>query len=106
MLSWYRRWLFVENPITGDRSFYDKLKEQLGPGTPAVKKLASECLWLLLLFVSETTFSAPRKRERILEVWAQAGDSPNTVMARQAAFVVHAGIVVVEGTQTRRGGVE
>ena len=72
------RTLFVDNPIEGDRPFYEKLKEQISTGAPQVKKLASECLWLALLFVHEATFSPARKRERILEIWRESSDAPPT----------------------------
>lgn len=41
---------FVENLLTDDRSFMDKLHEQLAPSPPEVKRLASEMLWLMMLF--------------------------------------------------------
>ena len=67
--------LFVDNPILGgDRSFYDKLQEQIGAAAPAVKQLAAEFFWLLFLFVYEGAFSVEKKRERISEVWAQSGE--------------------------------
>jgi hypothetical protein len=70
---------FVDNLIEGDRTFYDKLQEQLQATSPAVKKLASECIWLLLLFVSDRSFSAPKKRQRISQVWAYSGEQiPNS----------------------------
>src|SRR5262245_8611815 len=66
--------LFVDNPILGDRSFYDKLQEQIGAASPAVKQLAAEAIWLLLLFVSDRSFSVEKKRERLAAIWALSGE--------------------------------
>ena len=66
--------LFVDNPILGDRSFYDKLQEQIGAASPAVKQLTAEAIWLLLLFVSELSFSVERKRERLAAIWDLSGE--------------------------------
>ena len=65
--------LFVGNPIVGDRTFYDKLSEQIDGASPQVVQLASETLWLLLLFVYERTFKAANKRGRILDIWNRSG---------------------------------
>ena len=65
--------LFVDNPILGDRSFYDKLEEQISAASPAIKQLAAEAIWLLLLFVSQRSFSVEKKRERLAAIWAQSG---------------------------------
>jgi MoxR-like ATPase len=62
--------LFVDNPILGKRTFYDKLQEQIGKATPDICKLAAETLWLLYLFVSASVMSVSRKRERIGDIWA------------------------------------
>jgi 5-methylcytosine-specific restriction enzyme B len=61
--------LFVDNPILGDRRFYDKLHDQIGNAKPEISQLASEAIWLLLLFVYEEYFGVEKKRERISEVW-------------------------------------
>jgi hypothetical protein len=61
--------LFVDNPILGNRTFYDKLQEQIGTANPDICKLAAEALWLLFLFVSHEVMSVTRKRERISEIW-------------------------------------
>ena len=76
--------LFVDNPILGgDRTFYDKLQEQISPASPVIKTLAAEAIWLLLLFVSERSFSVEKKRERLAGVWAQSGEAlpPSTLLA-------------------------
>jgi len=71
---------FVEHPIEGaERSFYDKLEEQLGDSAPAVKKLAAEILWFYLLFPHHSKFGPEKKREQIRTVWEWSGDAlPDT----------------------------
>ncbi len=66
--------LFVDNPILGDKPFYEKLNEQIGNAKPEISKLASEAVWLLLLFVYERHFGVDKKRERISEVWNFSGE--------------------------------
>ncbi|MBA3519182.1 MAG: AAA family ATPase [Rhizobiales bacterium] len=68
----------VENPLDGPEAFYSKLASQLSGAAPKIVRLASEVLWLLLLFSHERNFSAQKKRERITEVWAQSGSDPLT----------------------------
>ena len=70
--------LFVGNPIVGNRTFYDKLREQIGNAKPPIIQLASEALWLLLLFVYQGSMKPATKRQRILEVWGISGASPPT----------------------------
>jgi len=71
--------LFVDNPILGDQAFYDKLSTQIGNARPEVIQLASEAVWLLLLFVYERHFGVATKRERISEVWNFSGEPlPNS----------------------------
>ena len=70
--------LFVGNPIVGNRTFYDKLGEQIGIATPQIIQLASEALWLLLLFVYQRSMKTTTKRARILEVWGLSGSAPPT----------------------------
>ena len=66
--------LFVDNPVLGTKSFYDKLHEQISDAGPEISQLASEAVWLLLLFVSERNFGIDKKRERISEVWNFSGE--------------------------------
>jgi hypothetical protein len=67
---------FVDNPLGGKRSFYDKLQEQIGTAGKPVIQLASEAVWLLYLFVSEKAVGIDKKREHIAEVWQFSGESP------------------------------
>jgi len=66
--------LFVENPLEGKRSFYDKLHDQLADASPAIPKLAAEMLWVLFLFPS-SVMSGAKKRDGVLKVWAWSGES-------------------------------
>lgn len=66
--------LFRANPIIGaDRSFFDKLREQLVGAPPHLSHLAAEVVWLLLLFPHNSKYGAERKAERVMEVWAFPG---------------------------------
>src|SRR5262249_60598895 len=68
--------LFVDNPILGgDQAFYDKLRIQIGNARPEIMQVASEAVWLLLLFVHERYFGIEKKRERISEGWDFSGGS-------------------------------
>jgi 5-methylcytosine-specific restriction protein B len=62
---------FVQNPIEGKSSFIEKLGIQLKPSEPAIKQLAAEMIWALLLF--PTNISGNKKRESVLQVWSWSG---------------------------------
>jgi len=63
----------------GDQAFYNKLRTQIGNARPKIMQLASEAVWLLLLFVYEQSFGIETKRERISEVWNFSGEPlPNS----------------------------
>ena len=64
---------FSNNPDTGTGNFFEKLETQLESCTPAVKQLAAEMLWLMLLCVSN--IGAAKKRESVLRVWACSGEA-------------------------------
>lgn len=65
---------FIENPIEGaDRTFYDKLKEQLGGAPVEVIRLAAEVVWFVLLFPIFSATRAETKRAQIREVWEWSG---------------------------------
>ncbi len=63
---------FIDQPDTGDRSFEEKLHDQLMSGRPAIRKLAAEMLWLMLLFPMK--MGGPAKRRLIAEIWNWSGD--------------------------------
>ena len=54
---------YVNNPDDTERTFLEKLKEQLAPTTPETKQLVAEMLWLMLLCPSNIT--AEKKREDV-----------------------------------------
>lgn len=79
--------LFRAHPIIGaDRSFFDKLHEQLSGAPAPLSHLAAEVVWLLLLFPHHSKYGAERKAERVMEVWAFPG-SGLTPRLDEAALV-------------------
>jgi 5-methylcytosine-specific restriction protein B len=64
---------FVQNPLLGKRSFYDKLHDQIAEASPAVSRLAAEMLWVMFLF-PRAVMSGATKRAEILKVWAWSGE--------------------------------
>ncbi len=62
---------FVLRPDEGAGPFIEKLKAQIDPASPAAKRLMAECLWILLLFLSNVTPRA--KNALILPVWGWSG---------------------------------
>src|ERR1051325_853513 len=66
---------FVDNPDEGDRSFGEKLKDQLVPVSSGAKQLMAEMLWVMMLFPSN--ISAERKADLVKEVWAWSGPPLN-----------------------------
>jgi hypothetical protein len=64
--------------VHGKATFYAKLAEQVQSQSPAVKKLAAECLWLLLIFAHHHGFRQQTKRQKIGDIWTLSGESlPN-----------------------------
>jgi 5-methylcytosine-specific restriction protein B len=60
-------------------NFLEKLEAQLAPATPAVKQLAAEMIWLILL--CPNNIKVETKREQVLLIWSWSGhelspDSP------------------------------
>jgi 5-methylcytosine-specific restriction protein B len=64
---------YVNNIDETDRTFLEKLKEQLTPTTPETKELVAEMLWVMLLCPSNVT--AEKKREDVNLVWSWSGRS-------------------------------
>ncbi|WP_145145489.1 hypothetical protein [Roseomonas gilardii] len=80
--------LFRTNPIEGaDRTFYDKLHEQLTGSAPSLMHLAAEVIWLLLLFPHHSKYGPERKVERVREVWGWAGDAPSSRFLEHPALM-------------------
>jgi len=77
---------FSGNPILGDRTFYDKLREQLTPASADIKKLAAECIWVVLLFPHKTSIGPSTKLRHISEIWRWSGEEvPTTPLLSNAA---------------------
>jgi hypothetical protein len=63
---------FSNNPIIGnDKTFYQKLKSQLKNSPPEIKQLASELLYVILLFPRKIT--STRKAEDVALIWSWSG---------------------------------
>lgn len=61
---------FIGNPIEGaDRSFFEKLKEQLDGAPVEIIRLTAEVVWFLLLFPIFSATKPETKRAQISEVW-------------------------------------
>ena len=64
--------VFVDQPLEGSESFFQKLKLQLSSGSLEVVKLTAELLWILYLFPSNLRQST--KSEQIRDVWSWSGE--------------------------------
>jgi hypothetical protein len=64
---------FIKNPIVGEQPFLEKFRNQLESTPGAIKQLAAEMLWLLLLF--PTNIGGVKKRHNIMEVWSWSGEN-------------------------------
>ncbi|MBK6597793.1 MAG: AAA family ATPase [Proteobacteria bacterium] len=70
---------FVDSPDETDRSFDEKLQDQLAAAPASAKHLAAEITWVMYLCPSNIT--ASHKRERINRLWdwaAQGSIDPNS----------------------------
>lgn len=65
---------FVQNLDMGEGNYITKLREQLEPTPPAVKQLAAEMNWVMLLCPSN--ISALKKREVVNEIWRWSEAAP------------------------------
>lgn len=100
---------FVQNPLEGNQSYLEKLKQQLNDISPQAARLMAELHWVLLLFPHNIKPST--KRELIQELWvlgvipldsahpmlseavlagaAHAGTAFNTHRWRELGFLIH-----------------
>ncbi len=62
---------FIEQPDEGDRSFDEKLKDQLSQVTPQACRLAAEMLWVMMLFPSN--YKPDTKTKLVRTVWEWSG---------------------------------
>ena len=62
---------FVERPDPGDRSFEEKLRDQLQDATPQAKRLWAEITWVYWLMVDSV--KGVTKRDRIRTMWEWSG---------------------------------
>jgi 5-methylcytosine-specific restriction protein B len=63
--------LFVQNLDEGERTFLEKLEDQIRPGSPESRRLMAEALWILMLF--QSNIRAETKRTNVQTVWAWSG---------------------------------
>lgn len=64
---------FIQNPLEGDESYFDKLALQLADASPDAIKLMAEMNWLLLLF--STNIKPGTKRDLVRNIWELSGDT-------------------------------
>jgi len=78
---------FVDSPDDGDRTFLEKLHDQLRDCEPSAKKLAGEMLWVWCLFPIQAAVRAETKRDLIRTVWEWSGEKlPTTHLLLGAAL--------------------
>ena len=78
---------FVENPIYAEGGFFENLKIQLNDAPVDVVQLASEMLYLLILFVNKDSFTIKKKIYRITELWDLSKESiPNSEKLSKAVL--------------------
>ncbi|HYR07474.1 MAG TPA: P-loop NTPase fold protein [Longimicrobium sp.] len=76
---------FVENLLTDERSFLQKLEEQLASSPPEVKRLAAEMLWLMMLFPSNVNLDAKLRLVITVHGWSGASLDPARPLLRVLA---------------------
>ncbi|WP_445003006.1 McrB family protein [Halomonas mongoliensis] len=100
---------FIQNPLEGNNSYLDKLRQQLAEASPQAARLMAELHWVLLLFPHNINPST--KRSLIQELWllgkepldsdhpllsdsilsgaAHSGTAYNTHRWRELTFLIH-----------------
>ncbi len=80
---------FLGHLIEGaERTFFDKLREQLEGAPNEVIRLTAEVVWLLLLFPSSSATRPDTKKAQIREVWGWSGtDLPDTPFLSDQALM-------------------
>lgn len=63
---------FAQRPDTGNRSFADKLKDQLANTTPEAKRLWAEITWLFWLLISSVRRASKIKQIRMAWDWSDS----------------------------------
>jgi 5-methylcytosine-specific restriction protein B len=77
---------FVNRLDEGEGNFLEKLQAQLTPTVPAVKKLVSEMMWVMLLCPSNVRFDAKLETIRTIWSWSDQLFPENTEWASPAAL--------------------
>ncbi|MXZ54787.1 MAG: AAA domain-containing protein [Gammaproteobacteria bacterium] len=65
----------IDKPDFGDRSFDEKLKDQLDGASPIIQCLWAEITWLYYLIVSKAMVGPTRKLDRIKTPWHWSGEA-------------------------------
>ena len=64
---------FVEKPDVGKGSFTEKLQKQLAPVSASAKRLASELMWVMMLFPGRKNVAHETKVDLVREIWSWSG---------------------------------
>jgi MoxR-like ATPase len=75
---------FIRKPDEGNRTFIEKLEDQLGPAPTGAKHLAAELLWVMMLFPNN--ISSERKIELVRKVWGWGGSEIPAEHSRLRVF--------------------
>lgn len=76
---------FIDQPDEGDRTFEEKLRDQLDSASSGAKQLAAEMLWLMMLFPSN--YRQATKRDLVQRVWQWSGATLDPTHKALAPFV-------------------
>lgn len=63
---------FIQHPDEGEGRYLERLERQLAPGDAAVKQLAAEINWLMLL--CPRNIGASLKRQQLQTIWSWSGE--------------------------------
>ncbi len=100
------RVLFVDHlDDDSDRSFVEKLKEQLKPGSPNAKCLWAEMAWVYLLIANRQSRKPANKRKLIVDIWNWSGRDFQDAHPLLDDTVLGAGVVHV-GQRYNQGWME
>ena len=64
-----------EDPDEGSATFWSRLRQQLDPGTPEVKMLVAEMMWVYWLIANPQSLSVENRRSRLREIWEWSGEA-------------------------------
>ncbi len=91
-----------ENSDEGSATFWSRLRQQLDPGTPEVKMLVAEMMWVYWLIATPHSRSIENRRSRLREIWEWSGEVFPEENPRLRDDVLGAGIVRVNSITTNK----